>query len=197
MNALSLLLLQTLWDASAGEAEFPRLSDPEPAQEVHKGVFPWFGVGARMVWTSFDEKLRIGDAPGFGLDATLTLDYGSKAFLGFRAGYLGWNTETDDDVPGKDSVQVRQYRFGVFGEFSVRFLEIGIGANVGAYRFRREKDNDTAAYFEFEGRFGVRPHPQFWAGVVGMQTMTGTDFNRSSHHFVINYSIGPAVEFRF
>lgn len=198
MNVLSLLLLQALWSPGPADGDFPRLSDPEPAQEVGKRqVFPWIGVEAALPWAAFDSDLRIKDAPGFGVDGTITLDFGTKAFLGFRLGYRGWNTETDDNVAGSDSVQIRQYRVGVFSQFSVRMLEFGAGITLGAYRFHREKDNDTSAYFEFEGRIGVRPHPQFWAGIAAQQTLTSTDFNRGSEHFIVNYSIGPTVEFRF
>jgi hypothetical protein len=95
------------------------------------------------------------------------------------------------------SAWVRQYRVGVFGSFPFRFLEVGIGANVGGYRFRSNVTSDTAGFFEFEGMLGARPSEFVWIGIVGMQTFSSSDFNHSSEHFLLNYSIGPAVELRF
>jgi hypothetical protein len=195
MNVFAPLLLLT--QAFGTAPDFPRLADPEPVQEERPGVFPWFGVEAVGLWTRFDDDLRIRDAWGSGVDAVATLDFGTRTMVAFRVGYFGWDTRTDDDVRGNDRVRIRQYRFGASGHFALRFLELSIGANVGAFRFRREKDNDTAMYVEFQGRLGVRPHPQFFAGVTGIQTFSITDFNRSGHHFIVDYSIGPVVELRF
>jgi len=41
---------------------------------------------------------------------------------------------------------------------------------------------------------GVRPNEFVWIGINVMQTFTVTDFNHSSNHSYVNYSIGPAVE---
>jgi hypothetical protein len=92
---------------------------------------------------------------------------------------------------------IRQYRIGIYGEFPFRFLEVGIGANVGGYRFRSEGVSDTAGFFEFEGMLGARPTEFLWVGIVAMQTFSSSSFNHKSEHFILNYSIGPAFELRF
>jgi hypothetical protein len=140
----------------------------------------------------------VKSAWGFGADALVTLDYGTRAVLGFRAGMIGWNTRSEaiSTIPSAGT-EVRQYRVGIYGQFPFRFLEIGIGANTGGYRYRRDSQNDTAGFFEFEAMLGARPSEFVWLGVVAMQTFTSTNFNHSGDHFYTNYSIGPAVELRF
>ncbi len=134
---------------------------------------------------------------GYGADATVTLDYGPRAFLGFRAGYIGWNTRVEI-VPGVEkSAMIRQYRLGVYGQFPFRFLEVGIGANVGGFRIRRDGDGDTTGFSEFQAMLGARPCQFAWIGVVAMQTFASSNFNHSNEHFILNYSIGPAIEARF
>jgi len=44
---------------------------------------------------------------------------------------------------------------------------------------------------------GARPSPYAWIGIVAMQTFSSSNFNTASEHFILNYSIGPAIELRF
>lgn len=197
MNVLMMLLLQSAGTTAFLDDPLPKFGEMEPQMERHE-VYPWLGVQAIAVWTSFDEDLRIEDGWGFGADFTVTLDWGTSAFLGFRAGVIGWNGETD--LPANllnHGVDVRQYRVGIFGTFPFRFMEFGIGANVGGYRYRRDGFNDTAGFWEFQVQLGFRPSPYVWFGVVAMQTLSGSDFQRSNNHTNDNYSIGPSAEFRF
>jgi hypothetical protein len=200
MNVLLLVLAQSLGSSAFLEEPLPRFGDLEPPVHQMKGheVYPWIGIQPIAVWTAFDGGLRIKDDWGFGADVTVTLDYGTHAFLGFRLGCIGWNSHTEPR-PGipDDMVQVRQYRIGIFGSFPFRFMEVGIGANVGGYRFRRDGHGDTAGYFEFMVHLGVRPSPHAWFGLVAMQTLTSTDFNHTNNHGYANYSIGPSFELRF
>ena len=202
MNAIVLLAVQSLFGGSALSApddplpKFGELETPVSAQGRHE-PYPWIGVEAMYVRTNFESGIRINDAWGLGADATITLDYGTRSFLGFRFGYVGWNTRTDDDSIAEESVWVRQYRVGLFGAFQARFLEFRIGAVTGGYRFRRDGNNDTAGFLEFEAAVGGRPNEFIWLGVRVMQTWTVTDFNHKNNHGYVNYSIGPAVEVRF
>src|SRR5689334_3899127 len=120
MNVLMLLLAQSLLSDVAAEEKLPRFA--EPASAEHHGPYPWLGIEPMAVWSTFGSGLHIKDAWGFGADGTVTLDYGTKALLGFRLGALGWNTRTEAN-PGipETGVTVRQYRIGVFGQFPVRF----------------------------------------------------------------------------
>jgi hypothetical protein len=196
MTAIAIVICQVLGSTGTHEEELPKIGDL--VQEQRGEVFPWFGVEPMAVWTSFDSGLHVKDSWGYGVDATVTLDYGNRAFLGFRAGVLGWNTRTEASIAiPAEGVTVRQYRIGVFGEFPIRFLELGIGANVGGYRFRREGQNDSTGFFEFQGMLGGRPLPNVWVGILGMQTFTSSNFNHSGDHFYVNYSVGPGVEVRF
>lgn len=198
MNILLLAAVQTLFSSPAADHDLPREFDLERTEPVERQpIYPWLGIQPVALWTTFDSDLEVDNTWGFGADVTVTLDYGTQAFLGFRAGYIGWNTRVEI-APGVDKgAWIRQYRLGVFGQFPFRFLEIGIGANVGGYRFRRDGDGDSAAFFEFEAILGGRPSQFVWLGIVAMQTFSASDFNNSSEHFLVNYSIGPAVELRF
>ncbi len=198
MTTVMLLLMQTLFSGPRPDEEFPSFSDLEStAQMARREIYPWIGIEPLAVWTSFEKGLHIDNVWGYGADATVTLDYGTRALLGFRMGYIGWNTRSEGPNIPPSSTWVRQYRIGIFGEFPFRFLEAGIGANVGGYRFKREGNNDTAGYFEFQAMLGVRPCEYGWIGIVAMQTFTSSRFNRNSDHMYINYSIGPAIEARF
>ncbi|HZE97997.1 MAG TPA: hypothetical protein VE981_13290 [Planctomycetota bacterium] len=198
MNVLLLMAVQTLWSGPVADAELPRSLDQEFKEpRERQPVYPWIGIEPLAVWTAFDGDLHVKNVWGYGADVTVTLDYGTQAFLGFRAGYIGWNTRVDIGAGIEKSCWVRQYRLGVYGQFPFRFLEIGVGANVGGFRFRRDGDGDTAGFFEFEAMLGGRPSQFVWIGVVAMQTFSSSDFNHSSEHFILNYSIGPAFELRF
>ena len=200
MNVVIFLAVQSFFAGSAPDDPLPRFDDLEPPSAFLQGKgepYPWLGIEAMAVWTNFESGLRIKDVWGYGADATLTLDYGKKAFLGFRMGYVGWNTRTEGSAVPEAGVWVRQYRIGVFGAFQFRFLELRIGATTGGYRYRREGNNDTAGFFEFEAGFGARPNEYVWIGIRAMQTFTVTDFNHTNDHSYVNYSIGPALEVRF
>ncbi|MBV8879478.1 MAG: hypothetical protein JO332_05930 [Planctomycetaceae bacterium] len=189
---------QALLSAPPGEGDLPRSFDPERVEPFERQpIYPWIGIEPMAVWTAFDNDLGVKDVWGYGADATVTLDYGTRAFLGFRAGYIGWNTRVESSPGVEHSCWIRQYRIGVFGQFPFRFLEFGVGANVGGYRFRRDGDGDTAGFFEFQAMLGWRPSPYGWLGLIAMQTFSSSDFNHSNEHFILNYSIGPAFELRF
>jgi hypothetical protein len=200
MSFLTALLLQSTLLAGPNPADdLPKFSEVELVQGGHKTeVYPWIGIEAMAVWTSFDSGLHIENDWGWGADGKVTLDFGKKVQLGIHLGCLGWNTHTDPSPGIPDTlVQVRQYRVGVSAEIPLRFLEFRIGANFGGYRFRRDGHSDTAGFFEFQGAIGVRPNENLWIGLNVMQTFTVTDFNHNSDHSYVIYSIGPALEARF
>src|SRR5579862_1674769 len=198
MNMFVLAAVQALFSSPASDAELPRSFDPdlvEPAQR--EPIYPWLGIEPVAVWTAFDSDWGVKNTWGYGADALVTLDYGTPAFLGFRAGYIGWNTRVRTANAGDFSCWIRQYRMGIYGQFPLRFLEVGIGANVGGYRIRRDGNGDSAGFFEFEAMLGARPSPYAWIGIVAMQTFSSSNFNAATEHFILNYSIGPAFELRF
>ena len=202
MNLLAILLLEsTILGGPSAADDLPRFSEVEietPQGGHQNEPYPWIGLEAMGVWTSFDSGLHIENAWGWGADGKITLDFGKKVNLAIHLGCLGWNTHTSPSPAIPDTlVQVRQYRVGVAAEIPLRFLEFHLGANFGGYRFRREGQSDTAGFFEFEGGIGVRPTENVWIGVNGMQTFTVSNFNHSGDHSYINYSIGPALEVRF
>jgi hypothetical protein len=198
MNALLLALAQTLLAGPAPDADLPRSFDLERMEPMERQpIYPWIGIEPLAVWTAFDHDLHVKDVWGYGADLTVTLDYGTQAFLGFRVGYIGWNTRVETAPGAEYSAWIRQYRIGIFGSFPFRFMEVGIGANVGGYRLRRDGDSDTAGFFEFQAMLGARPSEFAWIGIVAMQTFSSSDFNHSNEHFILNYSIGPAFELRF
>jgi hypothetical protein len=198
MSVLTMVLVQSLFSGTYVEDRLPTIGEMEPAQMNRHEIYPWIGIQPIAVWTAWDHDLSLEDGWGYGADFTVTLDYGTSAFLGFRAGVIGWHTDTD--LPAglvNHGVDVRQYRIGIFGSFPFRFLEFSIGANVGGYRFRRRNESDTAGFFEFQAQLGFRPSPHVWLGIMGMQTLSASTFNSNSNHGLANYSIGPSVELRF
>ncbi len=198
MSILLLVAVQTLLAGPSAEAELPRSFDPERLEPVERQpIYPWIGIQPVAVWTAFDSDWGVKNTWGYGADLTVTLDYGTEAFLGFRAGYIGWNTRVDTRFSGEFGCWIRQYRIGIFGQFPFRFLEVGAGANVGGYRIRRDGDGDSAGFFEFQASLGVRPSEYAWIGLVAMQTFSSSNFNTAKEHFILNYSIGPAFELRF
>ena len=198
MNILILVAAQALFSGPGSEPDLPRSFDPELAEpKERQPIYPWLGIEPVAVWTAFDSDLHVKNVWGYGADGTVTLDYGTRAFLGFRAGYIGWNTRVETAPGVHRGAWIRQYRVGIYGEFPFRFLEFGIGANVGGYRFHRDGDGDSTGFFEFEAMLGARPLQYVWVGVVAMQTFSSSNFNHSNEHFLLNYSIGPAFELRF
>jgi hypothetical protein len=198
MHILILAAVQTLYAGSGADLELPRSFDPEVSTPMERQpIYPWIGIEPVAVWTAFDSDLHVKNVWGYGADATVTLDYGTRAFLGFRVGYIGWNTRVETAPGVHQSAWIRQYRLGIYGQFPFRFMEIGVGANVGGYRFKSSGIGDTAGFFEFEAMLGGRPSQFVWLGIVAMQTFSSSSFDHSSEHFILNYSIGPAFELRF
>src|SRR6516162_6244332 len=152
MNDLILAAVQALLSAPPGETDLPRSFDPEWMEpRERQPIYPWLGIEPMAVWTAFDSDWGVKNAWGYGADAIVTLDYGTQAFLGFRAGYIGWNTRVHTKTEGD------------FG-----------------YRIRRDGDGDTAGFFEFEAMLGARPSEFVWVGIVGMQTFSSSNFNLAS-----------------
>jgi hypothetical protein len=169
------------------------LSWQEPPDEEPKQII---GVEAFVLSTEFDGGLEIENAGGLGLDLNFRWKPGKVRF-GFSLGYAGWNTENDEDTRPSASVQVRQYRVGFGLEFPFRFVEFGIGSNVGIYRFRSDLDDDSSPYVELEGSVGFVPHPMIRFGLLGLATHTESSFNHQNTHLYHNYSLGLFAEVRF
>lgn len=198
MNILIMAALQALLSPPPADTDLPRTLDLEFSEpRERQPVYPWLGIQPAAVYTAWDSDLHIKDTWGYGADLQVTLDYGTRAFLGFRAGYYGWNSRVEIAPGVEKGAWIREYRIGVFGQFPFRFMEFSIGANVGGIRFRRDGDGDTAGFFEFEATLGARPSQFVWVGIMAMQTLSSSDFNHKSEHFIVNYSIGPAFELRF
>lgn len=176
--------------------ELPAIGDLEWSPQAHPAE-ERIGVEAFAVWTRFDTGLRIEDAWGFGGDVKVGLDWGTSSSLGMRLGYAGWETENDDQQTRTGHTKIRQYRIGVGGDFSSRYLEFSIYGNSGLYHFHtRQVDNDTKMFFELQGSIGVKPLPFLKLGITGMVTWTSSDFNRGSSHLFTQHSIGPMIEVR-
>ena len=103
MNVVVLLAVQSLL-AGIPDDRLPRFDDLEPSASSMQPVkepYPWLGIEAMGVWTNFESGLRIKDTWGYGGDFTVTLDYGKKAYLGFRAGYVGYVHAFNSAFSGK------------------------------------------------------------------------------------------------
>jgi hypothetical protein len=196
MSWIVLFLCQTLDAGTFPPSPLPRIFEMQEPRE-RGDLEERIGAEAYALYTSWDSSLRIRDGWGGGIDLKLGVDTGSHAMLEFRLGYAAWNTTDDPSQAEPGMAKVRQYRLGVGGDFLVKHLEFGVYGNVGVYHFARTGDSSTAGFLEFEGAMGWRPIPEVKIGLVGMLTFSNTDFNRSSTHFIVNGSIGPALEVKF
>ena len=100
------------------------------------------------------------------------------------------------EAPDQDA-DIVQYRAGVGFEFPFSKAELGIGSNIGVYRFATSGDSDSSPYVEFEGSLGFRPIPPLKIGGLLMATYTQSSFTRSHTHLFGNYSGGLGVEWSF
>ena len=95
-------------------------------------------------------------------------------------------------------MDIRQIRVGLGTVMRVEELELGMGINFGQYSFRGPFDRDISGFFGGQIKLGLQPIPGVLTiGGIGMISLTGTNFQRGSQHFVDNYSIGVYVGVRF
>jgi hypothetical protein len=193
---MAALLALALLDAAA---DLPR-SLSAPLQEEKgavKSKEEVFAVEAFVLRTSFDDGLHLDEGLGAGAEFNFRWQYGGKTRMGFSVGVAGWDTETDiDGLPDQD-VDIAQYRAGFGAEFPFSKIEIGLGVNLGVYRFRADGEGDTSPFLEFEGSLGFRPIPELKIGGLVLATHTQSSFGRSHTHLFHNYSAGLGVEWSF
>ena len=195
MGTLLILMVQAFDLGLTPEPELPTIENLEwmPPHGAEERI----SVETFAVFTRFDPRIRVDDDWGVGADLKVGLDWGTASSLGFRVGYAGWNTQNDSNAP-PGGTRIRQYRFGVGGDFTGRHIEFGIYANAGLYHFHTKNvENDTKFFFEIEASVGYKPVSFLKLGIVGMVTWTSSDFNRGSSHLFTQHSIGPAIELKF
>lgn len=170
----------------------------QEAGAVRQGREEIFGIQAFYVHTDFDEGLKIEDGNGVGLDLLFRWQWNEKARFGFTVGTAFIDTETDTgELPVDDDVDVRQFRAGVGAEFPFSVVEVGLSALTGAYRFRRDRENDTSPFVEVGASLGFRPHPMIKIGGFLSATHTQSSFNRDHTHLFHNYNAGLMAELTF
>ena len=157
-----------------------------------------FGVQAFYVHTAFDDGLKIEPGDGLGVDLLFRWQWSEKTRFGFTLGAAFIDTEVDtDELPVDDDVDVRQFRAGVGMEFPFSVVEFGLQALTGAYRFRRDDENDTSPFVELGASLGFRPHPMVKIGGFVSATHTQSSFNRDHTHLFHNYNAGLMAELTF
>jgi hypothetical protein len=183
--------------ALAPPDDLPSIADLEwqARPEERREEMP-LGIEVFALRTQFDDGLKIENHAGAGFDLELGWDYG-KTRLNLCLGFAAWRTENDDSVIAKDNVRVLQYRLGAITSFTFRFIELGVGATAGVYRFSRDNENDTSPFLEFEGSIGARLMPELKIGILGLATHTESSFNRTHTHLFHNYSAGGFIELTF
>jgi hypothetical protein len=197
MGTLVILLCQAFDLGGPPPEDLPRISDLNWTPRPPHGVEERIGAEVFAVWTRFDTGLRVDDAWGFGGDVKLGLDWGTPVTLNFKIGYAGWETDNDDQQTFSAKSKIRQYRFGVGGDFATPWLEFGLYAIFGLYHFHNVITNDTDAFFELQGSIAFKPMPHLKIGITGMTTFVSSNFNRAGTHLFTNQSIGPMVEVSF
>ncbi len=157
------------------------------------------GVEAFALLTTFDSGFKMEDtAGGLGADLNFRWKPRGKVSFGFSLGFLGYNTENDEDRLPAASVRIRQYRAGFGVEFPARFMEFGLASTVGITRYRSDFDDDSSPYCELEGNLGFVPAGGFVkVGLLGVTSYTQSSFNHTRTHLYHNYSAGVFVEIRF
>lgn len=179
-----------------GETELPTALAQEAGARRSRDEI--FGLQAFYVHTEFDEGLKIEDGNGVGVDLLFRWQWNEKARFGFTIGGAAIDAEIDtSELPIDDDVDVRQFRAGVGAEFPFSVVEIGLSVLTGAYRFRRDGENDTSPFVDFAASLGFRPHPMFKIGGFLSATHTQSSFNRDHTHLFHNYNAGLMVELTF
>lgn len=181
----------------AGEPDLPA-SLAQEAGAVREGREEVFAIQAFYVHTDFDDGLKIEPGDGLGADLHFRWRWDGRTKFGFTIGAAFIDTENDtDELPVDDDVDVRQFRAGVGAEFPFSVVEVGLSALTGAYRFRREGENDTSPFVELGASLGFRPHPMVKIGGFLSATHTQSSFNRDHTHLFHNYSAGLMAEVSF
>lgn len=170
----------------------------QEAGAARKGREEIFAVQPFYIHTDFDSGLKVEEGDGYGVDLLFRWRWNEKTRFGFTLGAAAVDTENDEDeLLNDDDVDVRQYRAGVGAEFPFSVVELGLSVLGGAYRFRRDGENDTSPFVEFGASLGFRPHPMFKVGGFLSATHTQSSFNRSHTHLFHNYNAGLMVELSF
>ena len=191
---MAILLLAVL---AGGETDLP-VRMAQEAGAVPRGREEGFGVQAFYVHSDFDDGLKIEAGDGLGVDLLFRWRWNGKTRFGFTIGAAAIDTENDtDELPIDDDVDVRQFRAGVGAEFPFSVVELGLSALTGAYRFRRDDENDTSPFLELGASLGFRPHPMLKVGGFLSAAHTQSSFNRSHTHLFHNYNAGLMVELTF
>jgi len=181
----------------AGEPDLPTTLAQE-AGAVRKSREEVFGIQAFYVHTDFDEGLKVEDGNGVGVDLLFRWQWNEKTKFGFTIGGAFIDTENDTgELPVDEEVDVRQFRAGVGAEFPFSVAEVGLSVLTGAYRFRRDGENDTSPFLEFGASLGFRPHPMIKIGGFLSATHTQSSFNRDHTHLFHNYNAGLMAELTF
>ena len=177
---------------------WPRMGDPAPeAAAMQDESEEQLGIEAFVLFSQFDDGLRIENSTGAGIDLEFGWHRGEKVVFGFSVGFAGWGTDNDQGAID-DRVTITQYRASFWVDFRFKeVVELGLAGTAGYYRYRRDGEHDTSPFIEFEGSIGFVPSEYFKAGLVVLATHTQSSFNRSHTHLFHNYAVGPFVEVRF
>ena len=153
-----------------------------------------------LVWTQFDEEVRVEDGPGVGLNGRVDFNYGNPVSLVLRFGVMGWETENDKSETGNDSdVHVRHYRAGAGIDIRLKErIHLGASLNTGFIRFQGGNERESTPSLELQVTLGVDVVDGVTGCVLAMETVVfGNSFNRGSGHTFDNFTLGGGLEIRF
>lgn len=188
---MAVLLLLTGLPLQEQEKEDP----PQPSIRRDYLAEGW-AVEPRVLWTAFDNDLRIEDDLGVGLDVgPFSWNHGGPIF--FRAGVYAWETENEDDEAKKADVRVRQFLIGLGGAMEQGLLDLSFRLDTGAFTYSGGGTRDAAFMTQLGVGIGLIPHKHLKCEFVPLLSFSHSDFNRGSEHAAIHFSASFGISLRF
>lgn len=155
-----------------------------------------WAVEPRVLWTAFDNDLRIEDDLGVGLEVGL-FSWNHGGPITFRAGVYAWETENEDDEAKEADVRVRQYLIGMGGAMEQGLLDLSFRLDTGAFTYSGGGTRDTGFMTQFGLGFGLIPNKHLKCEILPLLSFSHSDFNRGSQHAAIHVSASFGISLRF
>jgi hypothetical protein len=188
MTALLLLIGPSLQEQ--GDAP------PQAAVERRDYLAEGWAIEPRVLWTAFDNDLRIENDFGVGMDiGRFSWNHGGPVYL--RTGVYAWETENEDDEAKKADVHVRQYLLGMGGSFEQGLLDLGFRLDTGAFTYSGGGTRDVGFMTQVGLGIGLIPNKHLKFEILPLLSFSHSDFNRGHQHSALHFSASAGLSLRF
>ena len=169
---------------------------PKAAVERPDHLAEGWVIEPRVLWTAFDNDLRIEDDLGFGLEiGHFGWNHGGP--ITFRAGVYAWETENEDDEVKKADVRVREYLIGMGGAIEQGLIDLSFRLDTGAFTYSGGGTRDAGFMTQFGLGIGLIPDKHVKCELLPLVAFSHSDFNRGSQHAAIHLSASFGLSLRF